>query len=279
MIIPLIAAISGAVSLIFSKKLLAEKINYRLFASISMIQLFFIMLFLSPVMFDVKASMFTVTSVLLLVFVGGIVAAYNLFFYHGLSEDTLVDAESVIMISPLLTTLLSIVFFVDERNLFIILPAIAAGGALIFSHIRKHHLIFSKGDEYLLLSLGLVAVEALLVKLLLRSFMPFSAYFLRVAIVAFILWVVVRPQFTRLPFRTIIKMAIFNVFVLTSFVLIYSSYKIHGVVFTTLVMTLVPVIVVCWAFIVEREKLELRKFIAIAVILASIFAVQFLLGR
>jgi drug/metabolite transporter (DMT)-like permease len=280
MIIPLTAALAGAVAVILSKRILTfQKINYRVFASFAMIQLFVIMLFVSPIFFKPTDGMFTVTSIYLLVITAVIAAAYNLFFYHGLSEDTLVDAESVIMMAPLLTTVLSIAFFVDERNLFIIIPAIVAGVALLLSHIRKHHLFFSKGDNYLLFALGLVSIEAIFLKLLLRTFSPFTAYFLRVAIVAFILWLIVRPNLTKLSMKTITKMAIFNVFVLIQFSFTYWSYKVHGVVYSTLILTILPVLVLVWAFSVEREKLEMRKFIAVAVILASILAVQLLLWR
>ncbi|MBW2987720.1 EamA family transporter [Candidatus Woesearchaeota archaeon] len=280
MIIPFIAAIAGAISLILSKRILKNEIlDYRLFASFGMIQLFVIMLIVSPLMFKPVPSMFNVSSIYILIIIAVIAAAYNLFYYHGLSEDTLVDAESVVMMAPLLTTVLSIAFFVDERNILIIIPAIIAGGALLLSHIKKHHLFFSRGDEYLLLALGLVSIEAILLKLLLRTFPPFTAYFLRVAVVAFILWLVVRPNFTKLSMKTVTKMAIFNIFVLVSFTFTYWSYKVHGIVYSTLVLTLLPVLVLVWAFSVEREKLEIRKFVAVAVILASILAVQLLLWR
>ncbi|MBD3259509.1 EamA family transporter [Candidatus Woesearchaeota archaeon] len=279
MIIPFIAAISGAVGLVFSKHLLSEKIDYRLFASFAMLQLFIIMLFLSPIMFEASPEMFTTTNIYLLVITAVLATAYNIFFYHGLSEDTLVDAESIIMISPLMTTILAALFFIDERNLYIFIPAMVAGSALLLSHIKKHHLIFSRGDEYLLLAVVFLAIEALLLKVLLRTFMPFSVYFLRVGIVAAILWLVVRPNIARLSYKQIVKMGIFNIFVMVQFLLTYASYKIHGVVYTTLILILLPVFVISWAFIVEKERLELRKFIAIAVILLSIIAVQLLLGR
>ena len=72
----------------------------------------------------------------------------NLLVFYSLKWEKVGNLEPARILEPLFVILLAIIFsfFAEnlyERNLKIIIPALIASLALIFSHIKRHHLQFS----------------------------------------------------------------------------------------------------------------------------------------
>jgi len=74
----------------------------------------------------------------------------NIFTNYSMKWEKVTNLEPAKILEPMFVVLLAILFsfIVDstlyDRNLHVIIPALIASLALVFSHIRKHHLDFNK---------------------------------------------------------------------------------------------------------------------------------------
>ncbi len=275
--LPIFGALAFATLTLMEKIILGKKkINSQTFVSATFLATIIVMLPFIYFFWKLDAQAFELKNLFIffLIIISSLTA--NLLLFFAIKWEKITTLEPAIILEPLFTILLALVFsfifgtILFQRNFNVIFPAIIASLALVFSHIKKHHLDFNK---YFLAAIGasfFFALELVLTKLILDYYTPISFYFLRclsIFIVAFFLF---RPKLSAI--NTKIKWQIFVTGALWVFyrVMVYYGYIQLGVIFTTLLLLLGPVFVYAFARIFLKEKLDKRNILAAIVIIACV---------
>jgi len=121
-----------------------------------------------------------------------------------------------------------------------------------------------------------MAAETVLRKVLLDVFDPATLYFFRVLFVWFLLYLFYRP--CRLPrdLKVWGHTAISNIFGVTAMIIMFYGYIEIGVILTTMVFLLNPILVYILDSFVLKEKIRMKNIYASLVILAAITLVAIL---
>ena len=243
------------------------------FTTVTFMTLSLIMLPFAFFFFNATKGAFTLMPVLFLfsfVLCAGIA---NLLYYKGFKYEKINHLEPIIMMQPLFVVVLAALVFPSERNFVVIMAALIASVAIVLSHIKNHHLEFNKHSSLVLISNLFFAVCAIQAKYLLNYFSPFTLYFLRCSLIGLILFVTYRPKLKYLTFKEEEKFALSNIFWIARSVLIYYGYVNFGIIFTTLVLMVTPILVYTFTYFILKERLEMRNLVASAVILICLIAV------
>lgn len=200
----------------------------------------------------------------------------NLFTFYSMKWEKVSNLEPAKILEPLFVILLAIIFSFlissedYEKNLNVIIPAFIAGLALIFSHIKKHHLDFNKYFVAAIIGSFFFALELVLSKLILDFYSPLSFYFLRCLFILIISLIIFKPQLEKLNNKIRIKILLIGFIWIIYRIAIYYGYQKLGVISTTLMLMLGPIFVYLLAHKFLKEKLEWRNIIASIIIVASI---------
>ena len=269
-----LALASGTVMerFILKKKQTNVKLHHCLeFLAITLVMLPFIYLFwqVSPQALESK-NIF----IFFLVIISALIA--NLLVFYSIKGDKISSLEPARISENIFLVLLVLLFslFFDS-NLYetspkIIYVALIAGAALIFSHIKKHHLDFNK--YFLAATLGsfFFALELVISRLILDYYSAFSFYFIR-CVLLFILGVLLlRPKFKRLDNSIYFGMLGLGAIWAFYRVTVYYGYVHLGIVSTTLVFMLSPIFIYLFAWIFLKEKPTWRNIIASVIIVACV---------
>lgn len=199
----------------------------------------------------------------------------NLLVFYSLKWEKVGNLEPARVLEPLFVILLAIIFsfFAEnlyERNLKIIIPALIASSALIFSHIKKHHLQFNPYFIAAIMGSFFFALELVISRLILDFYSPVTFYFLRSLSIFFLSLLIFRPDFKKMD-----KGVIWQIF-LTGFiwviyrVIVYYGYLKVGVIFTTLLLMLGPIFIYTMAYFILKERISWQNFVAAIVIIGSV---------
>ncbi len=276
-LIPILGAIGLATGTIIQRTVLRKrKINTKLYMSseflaivIAMLPFIYFFWKLDPAAFETKNII-----IFALIIVLSIIA--NRLLYYSMKWEKVSNLEPAKILEPLFVVLLAIFFsiLVDpvlyEAKLHVIIPAIIAGLALIFSHIRKHHLKFNRYFLAAIIGSFLFALELVISRLILDYYSPISFYFLRCLVILIISLIIFRPKFGGLNTR--VRWEMIGIGFLWAFyrVVIYYGYLKFGVVFTTLMVMLGPIFVYLFAWKFLKEKIDWRNIVAALIIIASV---------
>jgi len=105
---------------------------------------------------------------------------------------------------------------------------------------------------------------------LLEVYSPSALYAVRTGLVFLSLWLVFRPNFRRLTSQNILSIFILAIIATSYMTFMFSGFKDFGVVFTTLILTLTPILIYFFTVVFLKEKLRKRVVLAAAIILACI---------
>ncbi len=275
--LPVLGALSLAGTTIGAKQILKnKKLNIELYLVASFFAVVLIMLpffwffwkFESPALLPQNIFIF-----IMIVFFS-IIA--NLFAHYALKGAKINQIEPAKVMEPLFVILLAVIFSfifgegLYERNFKIIIPAIIAGMALIFSHVENHHLKFSKYFVAAIMGSFFYALELVLAKLILDFYSPVSFYFLRCLGILFLGFFFFRPKFSKINTKT--KFGIFGLgggWVVYRLILYY-GYLSLGIVSTTLVIMLGPIFVYLFAHWFLKEKMNWKNIVASVVIILCV---------
>lgn len=215
--------------------------------------------------------------IFILVIIFAVIA--NFLYYYSLKKEKISKLEPARILEPLFTILLAIIFsfifgeVLYEKNLKIIIPAIIATGALIFSQIKKHHLRFNK---YLIIAIFaslFFALELVTSRLILDFYSPVTFYFLRCVSIFLISFAIFKPKLSGLEKKTYGKILLISAIWVVYRMVIYYGYLSYGVIFTTLMITFGPILVYVFAWIFLKDKPEIKEIIASLIIIACILYV------
>ncbi len=274
---PLLAAVFQAASFTLDKITLSiKRVGFKNYAAVSFPLIFLVSLIaFALVRPPLSGEMLSGVIPLLLIISAGIVVTVNLLFYRALDGDNLSELETLILLEKIPIILVSSLLFADERNFAIFIPALIASGAVVWSHWERHHFqLARKTAAYFLPMLFLAPIEASIAKIILETWHPVSFEVVRSGIVAGVMSMVFMRNIDRTPQGAFFPLLLTNILTTIAWILFYYSYKASGIVYTSLLFSLQPLLVYFAAVFFLKEKFHRKKFIAFLVVLAAIAYAQ-----
>lgn len=279
MLTALLAALGISGSDITSKKILDEK-EYPikrylplLFLLLAIITAFFVPFsfhFDAPKAFSLKY---------LIIFAAMIFAAvnWNIRFYTSIKKETLHEFELVLLLTPITTVILASIFYKDERDVGLFIAALIASNALLLSRIQKRHIILTQNIKRTLLAMLFMAVEVLLLKTLLNAYSPTFLYLVRTAILFLVYVIIYKPRMTdyRPDIPLLLLIIVNSAFGVLQMVMKYYSYHALGIVETTTILLIAPILVyaVSYFYFLERRNFKKDAIAAIVIIGCVIYTI------
>ncbi|HLC78578.1 MAG TPA: EamA family transporter [Candidatus Nanoarchaeia archaeon] len=275
--VPILGALALAGGTIFQRVIIKKKrIGIKQYYSAEFLAIILITL---PLIFffwkmDPEALELRNLIIFSLIIVFSLIANYLVLYSAKWEKVT--HLEPAKLTESLFTVLLAVIFSfifgagLYERNLNVIIPAIIASLALVFSHIKKHHLDFNKYFVAALFGSFFFALELVLSRLILDSYSSLTFYFLRCLAIFIITFIAFKPNLGSLEGKLKIKILGIGALWVIYRVIIYYGFVNLGVIYTTLSLMLSPLFIYFFAHKFLKERLEWRNIIAAIVILASI---------
>lgn len=273
MLSALIAAILNPLEVIGTKEIFKnQKVNYRAFLVLNM---FFILIFSAIAYFfwgqiDFANLTLLVISLLVLAVISSVF--FNILFYYSLSGDKVCNVQPIAMLAPIVTVLMAALVYPDERRWSVLIIAVIAATALAVSRIEKKHL---KINKYTLAMLGFVffvSLEVSLSKAVLEVFSPVAYYVFRVGIAALILALILRPNLKTLDSRKIKSTALMALFITAEYIAFFIAIHQIGIVKTSLIFLLGPVLTLFASKFRLKEKINLKAALSDTVIVFCVLA-------
>lgn len=274
--IPLLGALALGTGTILEKVILRKrKLDIKLYQTASFLAITLLMIPLLYFFWKLDAG--ALTSKNILIFVAIIISSVlaNVFALYSIKWEKITNLEPAKLFEPLfvicLTLLLGLfISGIYETNTKFLLPALIAGLAILFPHIKKEKLKLNKYFIAALLGSLFFALELVLSKLILEFYSPITFYFLRCLFVFLISLILFRPKFSSLNKKTsfiiFLTAGVWIVYRLA----VYFGYLKYGIIFTTLITMLAPIVVYLFACKFLKEKLNWKNVLSSAIIVACI---------
>jgi len=287
MLVPIIAAFAAVGGIIADKIILTyQKFGHRQFIIILFLFLFLLCAVLYPFFGKIDLLAFSGKYLILLLLIILIGSIYNVLYYHGIEKERISEVELITMLTPLSTIVMASIFLQTERNIHIFVAGLIACLALIFAHLRRHHLSFDNFQKGLLIYLLLYPIEAILIKNILFLYSPLALYMIRtlgILIIMSIWFFLVAPalkyepeiHFSHLKAKNYATAFFISSLAVVQMVLTYLAYSNYGIVFTTIVLTLTPVLVYAGSMLILKEKFKKRIILSAIIILLCILYAHF----
>jgi len=274
--IPILGAFALGAGTVLERFILKKKkIGIKLYQTVSFFAITLIMLPFLYFFWKLDAGAFSLKNIL--IFVGVIISSItaNLFVFYSLKWEKITNLEPARILEPLFVVLLAVIFSfftqgLYERNVKLVIPAIIAAVALIFPHIKKHHL---KVNKYIIAAICgslFFALELVLSRLILDFYSPITFYFLRCISIFLISIIIFKPNFKILDKKNSIIIFITGAIWVVYRIAVYFGYLKYGVIFTTLVIMLGPIFIYILADIFLKEKLNWKNLISSIIIIACV---------
>jgi drug/metabolite transporter (DMT)-like permease len=282
MYIPILGAIALASGTILEKIVLKKKnLDIKLYQTAAFLSAILAMAPFVYFFWRMNVQAFELKNILIFcaVIVTSIIA--NLLIFYSLKWEKITKLEPARILEPLFVILLAILFsfFADglyERNFKIIIPALIAACAIIFSHVEKRHLKFNKYFIAAVIGSFFFAFELIISRLILDFYSPLTFYFLRCVGVFLISLGIFRPKLKSLDKKSMGLIFITGATWSIYRIVIYWGYTTLGIISTTLMIMLGPVFIYIFARIFLKEKIRWRNIVAAIIIIACVlYAVLF----
>lgn len=267
----LLAAFNDAFGVIVNKVALSKaKVPVPLFTAV---QFFFLTNFAAlslPFLGQIAAAAFNSKFIILFVVMLGLALSWNLLYYQAIQQETVETLELYLLLLPLLTVIISAIFFQNERHLQTLVAALVASVTLVVSHLKRRTIKFDRSEIALLLGVLLMAVESVVIKLLVEVWSPAALYTARTLGIFLVMAAAVRPTIRNLSLPAIALIILSALAGVIYKIIQFTGYAQFGIVFTTLVLILSPAFVLFLGRIVLKEKIHLKQVIAMVVIIAAV---------
>jgi drug/metabolite transporter (DMT)-like permease len=148
--------------------------------------------------------------------------------------------------------------------------ALVASLALVLAHVRKDHFVFDKYSVAALFSSLFFGFEFVVSRPLLEFYSPFTFYFVRSLVIFLIGWTFFHPKFVPLKNETKWLFLIAGAGAVVYRVILYYGYLTLGVIYTTTVFIMAPVLVYIFAAMFLKEKITKRQIVSSLVIVACV---------
>jgi len=274
-----VAAISQAAGIIVDKIVLTRRrVETRVFIPILFLFLAFLTAILIPFLGFVSSDFFKVKYILF--FLAMLVTAiiWNFFYYRGAQKEKVQEFELIIMFQPLMTILLAAIFIEKDVNIHLFIASILASIALILAHLKKMHFELSEYSWGLVIASFFISVEIIFQKILLEVFSPASLYFYRTAIIFIFFYIYYRPHIKQVSNINLWLIMLTSALGVAQMVTKFYGFDKFGVIYTSLVLIISPILVYILSTLLLRERLRARMIVSFFVILGCIVYAS-LLGK
>ena len=254
------------------EKRVLKKIKFQSYQTFGFLAITLVILpFLFFGFWQVSPEAWQFNNLIILGFVIIISTIANYLTFVGLNRENLTEFEPLRLFQPLFVILLAFLFYVSERttSLNILIPALIASSALIFSHINKHHLKFNKYALATLFGSLFFAIELVASKSILPYYDPLSFYLVRCFFVFLFSWMLFRSKLSSTKGLKMQIILIAAIWVAYRF-LLYTGYGLYNIIFTTLMFILAPVLIYLSAIIFLKERPAWKNTVAAIVILICV---------
>lgn len=279
LLFPIVAAFLQAASITLDKFILSLKwVNFRTYTGVSFPLSFLVNLvlfFIFHPLFPDNWFMGYYGLLLLASIATGLVT--NILFYRALDNDKLGEIETLSLLNVIPVIIISSLIFTDERNAAVIVPALLASAAIIWSHWERHHIKIARDTlPYLCWSLTIAPLSAIISKELLTVWNPIALEMVRTGALAALFLFMFRDAITKVPAHALRLLIVTNVFTTVAWVLFYFGYQRLGIVHTLLLFSLQPFLVYLTSIFVLKERPSWKLTVAFAVVLVSIGIAEWL---
>ena len=275
--LPLMGAFFEASLAVLVKKIINKhKVNFMNF----IIYIFLTIVLVSiPLLFffwDIKPEALQPINIIILILIVIISIFANFFIFYSLKKEDLIALQPIRLSTPLFTILLVFIFsfffeiYQAERNYSILALSIIASLALIFSHLKDDKIMFNKYAIAALIGSFLFALELTLSKAILFFYNPITFYFIRSLWVFILVWIFLHKKLSPIHSKTKILILIAGIIAVMYRVILYYGFLTLGVIFTTTIFILAPVLTYIFAHIFLKEKITLRQIISSIIIITCV---------
>lgn len=272
MIAALISAVATAAGLVVDKiGLSRERMSLRVYLPLVFTFLCGFTLLLAPVVGRIDWQIALLPNSLFLLFIMVIMAvAWNVLFYQSVKKERMYEHEMTTMTAPLITILLAAVFFPEERDTTIFILALIASAALFFARREKARFILDRDGYNLLLGVVLMSAENIVFRELLYSYTPVALYAIRTFILACFFMAYYSPRYKQVSRRHLWLIAGSALLGVVGMVGKLYAFAEIGVIYTTLISLLAPLLVFFASWEIFHERLRARIVVAALVILVVV---------
>jgi len=273
----LIAAISQASGVIVDKIILTRKrVEVHVFIPALFMFLMLLTAILMPSLGKVSTEFLSVKYIG--IFLAMLVAAiiWNVFYYRGIQKEKVQELELIMMFQPLFTIFLAAVLVERNINAHVFIASVVAAMALIVAHLRKMHFQFTEYTSGLILAVVFMSVEIILQKILLEVFSPVALYFTRTLVIFLFFYFYYRPRMEQISSVNTWLILTSSALGVAQMVTKFYGFETYGVIYTSLVLILAPVLVYMLSRITLHERLKVRTVVCAVVILGCILYATFL---
>jgi len=279
--IPFFGAFLEAAGTILEKKILKGKIDfksYNVFGFLAIILLIipciFVLGYFFPLLFSIRIhpAALELKNILIMSLIVLLSILANLLIFYAMKWEKITEIEPIRLFQPLFVIVFAFILYSSERQTGtpIIIAAVIASLALIFSHVKKHHIKISKYSIAAFLGSLFFAAELAVSKEILNYYSPLSFYLVRCLFIFIITLFIFRPKFSSIPNKK--WPYVFLVVFIWIFyrILLYFSYETKGVIITTLLFILTPVFIYIFSYFYLKEKPNWRNIVASIIIVLCV---------
>jgi drug/metabolite transporter (DMT)-like permease len=276
---PFLAAILQAGSFTLDKVVLSvRQVDFKVYTGISFPLIFFItlvifLIFQPPLSFELfRGNLWWLLSISI-----AITIITNLLFYRALDFDKLGEIQTLELLRFLPIIIFSSIIFADERQFFIIVPVLIASLGIIWSHWEQSKVKIAQYTlPFLIWMLFASPIREAASKILLEDWNPISLELVRSGAVALMLGMFFAKHIiaSKISVKAFYLLLATNILTSIAWILFYFGYQYLGIIHTTLIFLLQPLLVYLASVFLLKEALSWKKNIAFVIVVLSIAAAQ-----
>lgn len=268
---PLISALSQSAGVILDKIILTRRrVEHHVYVPILFLFLFVITACVYPFLGKISPEFFTTHNLIYFALLIIVALIWNYFYYRAIGEEKVQQFELILLFQPLLTILLATIIFKSERNLHIEIAAIIAAIALIVAHAKKDHFVPSRGSIDTIMAVVFMSIELIIIEILLTTITPVALYAIRTGVIAIAFYFLYRPRISQVAIKNFGLIFLTSILGAGQMITKFYGFEKYGVIYTSLILIIAPLLIYICSVIVLHEKLKLRTAISALVILLCI---------
>lgn len=279
MLIAIFSAFSHAGLLILDKIILSkQKATLKIFLPITFIFLFIITALLFPFLGRIDTELAFLPNALFLLFIMLLLAiGWNVLYYQSVQQDKVHHHEMLQMFAPLFTIILAAVFFPDELDGRVFILALIASAALLYAKSERQHYMPSQVTINTMLGVLMMATESIVIRELLYYYSPVALYAIRTGILALFFLFYYRPILGKVKSIHWRWIAVASLVGAVMMITRFYAFSELGVIFTTLLAVMAPMMVFLLSWQVLHEKIKPRVVVAGLVVVSCVAYAAYLL--